>query len=416
MISGFLTLLKAERFITVESSMKFVTSNPDAEIFVSGSLAQTSFAAGFFFRDGSVFKNMDIDLAYIISNFTLKKECIHNVERKPAHLRLLHSCLPKEIAASLDINDQQTKYLKPNIVKNYAQMKIQTKNKPNINRIRNICDLFWRNKAVVELAEWSVIITKATCQISYAFLINSQPTINVTLDTAFLFKTGFVPNVMKKFKERTTFPIPDELFQYIFIIPKPSLQEKTDPNTTEWSYSFTHIENNIFAEQLTETQKLVYLIFKSIVNKWLKPLKPNTISSYICKTLLLWKCHNLPPENPYWNGTNTVVIIAAIQGLFEDFVSYLRTGFLPCYFVEQSNVLEKFDQTLQKECIEQIKNVIMPNMSHLIEWPEIREAIRLVEIGAYVKQKGQDTLKAFHQLSSKGIEKDRKQQHAIELN
>ena len=195
---------------------------------------------------------------------------------------------------------------------------------------------------------------------------------------------------MKIFKERTTFSIPKELFQYIFVIPKPSLQEKDDPSTTEWSYSFAHIENNIFAEQLSEEQKLVYLIFKSIINKWLKPLKPNTVTSYVCKTLLLWKCHNIPPGNPFWSNT-----IDAVRELLEDLISPLRNGFLSDYFVVESSVLEKYDLTLREKCFEQIKKEIIPNIGNLFEWSEIRDAIGLVEIGAFMKQKMQDIFKTF---------------------
>ena len=114
------------------------------------------------------------------------------------------------------------------------------------------------------------------------------------------------------------------------------------------------------------------------MNKSLKPLDPDIISSYIAKTLLFWKCHQFPSGHSHWNE-KPIDVLTAVQGIFEDFSRNLETGFLPSYFVPQLNVIERFNSTLRKQCIKQIKNVVLPNMSRLIEWPEIREIISLGE-------------------------------------
>lgn len=389
--TGFLRLLRSEKHVTNFWKHKifksYMESRDMGNSLTTGSLAQGSFSAGFFEPDSHsdefLVKNIDIDVEAILP-MKLTEDCIKNIKGKPGYLRILTRCITEEMVDRFDMEviSNKNKYIQIYQIKKLFQVKLLTKNKPDIKLLRLYYKMFWKSNNVLDLTDWKVIIKKATCQVTWCFQINGEP-ITIRLDLAAIIKTDFQPTIMKDFEKRTTFLISNELLKYIFVIPKPSLQEKKNNNTTEWSYSYVHIENHIFAKQLTETQRLVHLIFKSIINKNLKYIDPDTITSYIFKTLLFWKCHHLPPENPYWNDTNTM---AAVQGLFQDFLYHLRTGFLPSYFVPQINVMEKFNLMLRQICIEQIKSAIIPNLSQLIKWHELKEAIRLVEIGINFKQ------------------------------
>jgi len=403
MKTGFLRLLKTEQLVTSnhEAFKAYSKVKRIWYYFLTGSLLQGSFSAGFFYpaRQSSeqdfVIK-IDVDAEYLLP-VTMTKDCVHNIEGKFGHLRLLSSCIPKEIV-SHDFKSEtlanQSEYIPTYLIKGIFQWNVLTKKHYDIGKLRVLHGMIWKkSNDFVEVVDVKATVKKATCQVTWSVFVNENRKVNFTLDLAGLFKTDFQPTVMKEFQKNTTFLIPDELLEYVFVIPKPSLQEKTNDNTTEWSYSFSHIENYIFAKQLTETQRLVHLIFKSIINKNLKHLDEDTITSYTFKTLLFWKCHHLPPEHPYWNETDAG-IIAAVRGLFQDFFHHLGTGFLSNYFVPQINVMENFDSALRKKCIEHINRGILPNMSHLIEWSEIKEVIRKVEIGYIVKHRLLNILQA----------------------
>ena len=398
MKTGFERLLKAEEvaLLNHDSFRKYVKVKMIQDCFLTGSFAQGSFSAGFFIlgnhSDKDLVRGIDVDIEYILP-IKIPQDCLHNVEKKPGYTRILSSCTPKQklFVSHWEILTQ-SKYIPTYLLKNVLRTNALTKSRPNVEIMRFFFKLVWKSNTVIDVADWKAVVKKATCQVSFTILMDGERTINFTIDITGLVKTDYPPTMLKELQERTTFSIPNNLLEYIFIIPKPSLEEKNIETTTEWSYSFSHIENHIFVKEFTETQRLVYLIFKSMINKHLKHLDQDTITSYTLKTLLFWKCHLFPSTHPYWNESNTMVVV---QALFEDFLRHLRTGFLSNYFVPQMNVMEKFNTTLRKRCIEQIKMVILPNMKGLIEW---HETIRLIEIGTLFKHKFLDVLQALEDI------------------
>ena len=63
------------------------------------------------------------------------------------------------------------------------------------------------------------------------------------MDYAFMFKVFYTPNVMLDFLKRTEYNLTEEITEYIYVLARTSHEEKSNINTTEWTYSFSHIEN-----------------------------------------------------------------------------------------------------------------------------------------------------------------------------
>ena len=61
----------------------------------------------------------------------------------------------------------------------------------------------------------------------------------------------------------------------------------------------------------SEHQRVIYLIFKILFYKWIKPLDQEKLPSYIAKTIVFWTCENYPPEHVIWKNDfkSTIKII-----------------------------------------------------------------------------------------------------------
>ena len=75
--------------------------------------------------------------------------------------------------------------------------------------------------------------------------------------------------------KNNTFNLSQSVLDRLYIVTKSSHEEKFNKNTTEWSYSFCHIENYIFTDVFTDTHNLIYLVTKSIFKKHIQPLDNN---------------------------------------------------------------------------------------------------------------------------------------------
>lgn len=138
-----------------------------------------------------------------------------------------------------------------------------------------------------------------------------------------------------------------------FIILKPSFEEKLNYDTTEMRYSFSHLERKLISLQ-SEKQHLVFYIFKSMIYRWLKPIDPEKISSYIGKTVMLWTCEQHPQDHAMWDNPIVDILQSLFQILFDNFVK----GFLPNYFVPEINVLEQIPLSMREEMILVVKDIL----------------------------------------------------------
>ena len=151
----------------------------------------------------------------------------------------------------------------------------------------------------------------------------------IKVDFSFVVEAKFTPKILKEFSERTTFNLSQSVLDQLYIVTKPSHEEKFNKNTTEWSYSFCHIENYIFTDVFTDTHNLIYLVTKSIFKKHIQPLDNNLLTSYVMKTILFWRFENETLSQDDW--FNDTKIISQMRSLFKDLKRFfLNKDFSRC--------------------------------------------------------------------------------------
>lgn len=192
--------------------------------------------------------------------------------------------------------------------------------------------------------------TKATNAIGCDVYLDNVLKISFSIDLSYNIKLQWMTNISQAWIDRMrSWPSSDELkneMNYTYIIAKPSFKEKANLNTTEFRYSFAHVERKIFSLQ-SPNQKLIFLIFKSIFYQWIIPIDHDRISSYIAKTIMLWICEEKPPNDVFWEGNNNS-ILKAVRSLFENLLDACRKSFLSYYFLPEMNVFANLPDNVIK--------------------------------------------------------------------
>jgi len=123
----------------------------------------------------------------------------------------------------------------------------------------------------------------------------------------------------------------------------------------EWRSSFSKAEL-IIIRNWTPGQRVAYralrLIFKSIESR----MKETVLCTYYFKTLMLWKCEELPPE--FWTNSH---LVKAAHHLLKQMSDWLESRRCPNYFISSNNMMDHLDQTsvsadvreLRRRCYEE---------------------------------------------------------------
>ena len=211
-------------------------------------------------------------------------------------------------------------------------------------------------------------VTKATSAFGFDLYLSGKLQWKLSLDLSYTIKIHWKPKVLLEWEMRKrNWPINfqdlQEELSTCYVIAKPSIQDKNNPNSTEIRYSFAHIERKLITLQ-SSTQRLVYLIFKAMLYRWIIPINPNRISSYIGKTVMLWACEKYPPEK--WDDS-TSSIVEAVKNLLKELQKACQKGYLKYFFVPQINVIENIPQKTRTIIVKTIEKILskisayMPN-------------------------------------------------------
>ena len=171
---------------------------------------------------------------------------------------------------------------------------------------------------------------------------------------------------------------------------------------SEWRLSFSRPEAAL-ANLRSREQHETYYFFKMFFYRYLKCVKSTetegkTLYSYIIKTIMLWACEELVPQDPIWASLEN-----SVQMLLFKLLRSLVSGFLSHYFIQEINLLEKVGQDVRKRCIAVISrrtsNVLMTAPFDL---PEKLEIVKLSGFGFSV---GGALLSAFESDVFEGVVK-----------
>ena len=181
-------------------------------------------------------------------------------------------------------------------------------------------------------------ITKATAASEMEIVADGVFLCNTSLDLAMMFRVKWWPEVAEEWKARTrNWPekqIIEDVTKHSYIIAKPSDEEKSNIISEELSYSFHAVEAYL-AQQRTPTQRFVYLIFKALVYKYLKPLNTDKIPSFWGKNVMLWTTEQYPPGSVLWKDP-----VKAVKYLVNALLKATTHKQLDYFFIPSVNLME----------------------------------------------------------------------------
>ena len=139
-----------------------------------------------------------------------------------------------------------------------------------------------------------------------------------------------------------------------YLITKSSISPSLEIDTSELQYSFAHLERKLIPEGCSD-QRYMYLIFKSIFHKWIRPIDPEVMSSFIVKTVMFSVCEKYYRNHRMWRKKSCV---RALDRLFRKLLSVLEDRHLPYYFIPSINVIETINDESRTKMISIVKDIV----------------------------------------------------------
>ena len=104
-------------------------------------------------------------------------------------------------------------------------------------------------------------------------------------------------------------------------------------------------------------QQRAYYFFKMFFYRYLRSIdssEPDAkpLYSYVMKTIMMWACEDLPPEDPLWASLED-----SVQLLLFKLLGSLEVGYVPHYFIPEINLLERVGQDVRSKSISVISSL-----------------------------------------------------------
>ena len=203
-------------------------------------------------------------------------------------------------------------------------------------------------------------VTKSSVKSEYFIKSLGQNMLKVSFDFVVLLKLSWHSEIAKSWLKRPkTWPedCKELLDSGSFVIPKPSRRNKHDENSTEMRYAFSHVERKL-TEMRSQKQNFVYMVFKIMFVKWIKPIDTDEISSFIAKTAMFWIAEEFPPDDSIWDVVDCESMVTPLQILFSWLLSAFESGFVRYYFNTNSNIIEGMSDSIKKQVKSKLEEII----------------------------------------------------------
>ncbi|XP_065642473.1 uncharacterized protein LOC105844238 isoform X3 [Hydra vulgaris] len=184
----------------------------------------------------------------------------------------------------------------------------------------------------ISLIEESLFLTK-----------NDLVSTEILIDNVPCFYAPFWPAAASSWVTRNRFWPNSQLVGSIYkngfhIVPK-SLPEGDE--RLEWRLSFSAAES-VLSLHRTEKQNYIYFLFKSLFYRHIKKCShEKSLSTYICKTVMMWACEQQPQS--WWDE---VLSENGVLFLIREFVKGIKRKVIKHYFIEELNLLEHFSSSI----------------------------------------------------------------------
>ena len=321
--------------------------------------------------NGSVSREIETDIEFTLLNIPeSQKNIVEDIPDKKgfARIRITDSLLWKfSVTSNWDVYKQHFEdrrhkickggYFKPNVMKETLSSNLDINRSPS-SQLQIETFLSASTKEKITLKFNTPTITKATVQDNFDVYANEKLVLNVAWDFSTLIRINWWPQVANEwiFRKRKwpNKTVINDLTKMSYLITKSSVDPSSGNDTSELQYSFAHLEKELISRRSSD-QGYLYLIFKSMFYKWIKPIDPETISSFIVKTVMLWLCEEYCPNHHIWRKKSCV---RTLNRLFCKLLSALEDRKLPYYFIPTINVIEGINDESRIKMISVVKDIV----------------------------------------------------------
>ena len=252
-------------------------------------------------------------------------------------------------------------YFQPFKIKSIARKKVAYRDPRQGGRLIAAA-VFDTRKKNVEVKPHANEIKKSSVASEYFFEVKGERKLKVSFDTVVVVGLSWQSQIAKDWLNRLkNWPSNAECGKIVgstsVVIAKPSRKNKLDVNTTEMRYAFSQAEREL-VKMRSEKQNFVYMVFKIMFVKWIKPIDTEEISSFIAKTAMFWVAEKFPPENAMWDVVDSECLVNPLQRLFSWLLEAFRRDTMPYYFNEKFNIIEGIPQETKLLIIVKIEEVL----------------------------------------------------------
>lgn len=310
----------------------------------------------------------------------------------------------KNIAADKD------GYLMPFKIKTVAKGKMELQNTDNMIELVLASALDVKRKDI-KLVHEPDEVKQSAVTAEYLVKVKDNPAFTLSIDQAIIFRIDWWPDLYEEFKNRDrNWPekiIMDDLLISCNVIAKPSEEEMENSETSEFRYSFAHLERALCMMR-SRWQTFVYLVFKVLFVKHLKPLSIDVeeqvilgasaivdsnidhqsrqkLTSFLCKNIMLWICERFDPhDQAMWIEESFEGLTHALENLFKLMVGYFKAGYMPYYFDPEINLIANLSGELQGLVVQEAEELLsdLPQFLYFDmerEFAVCRELTKIVE-------------------------------------
>jgi len=397
---------------------------------LSGSLAEGCFSPSYFSRDDrfedNIQKSMDMDVEIPIFGLSKKyRDCVVvNMKKKGFAAILLKgdNCSCDECfwylihLHGLDLDTRSLRnsltdadgYLLPYKLK---RLLAEKNNYPyNTGKSENYIFALMLQESVqnVKTKQRAFNITKATFRMSYNVFVNEKLALLLSVDFSMViklqFRSVFINEWASRLRHWPNMKYMRGVLDTTYLIAKPSHAEKHNESTREFRYSFSHIERKLVSLQ-SHKQRLIYYIAKSIFYRWMKPIDPDILTSFLLKNTFMWMCEEYGPDHLFWGRDSDQDIKKAIKYLYLQMLKTFREGHMPYYFIPEVNVLNNIPKRLYREIIFSLKYVTM-NIQLYVQL-NVRAALNIMKKKRMITRKFKDSVEKFEAFGLVGVIDDK---------
>ena len=382
------------KIFKIEMGIGLIRPDGIKNVGIAGSTAEGAAIARFFRRNDlypdHLNREMEADFEYTLFEIpeNLKKniEDLHGNKTGFLNLRLDLNFLRSVNQSGWSLDEEEivlirniaapNGYLLPYRLKEMALDKLRFNDS---NEIIRIAFAYVLNKRLQDISFTDMKEDINKSSMKYEGIVNTeqQPYLALLFDVVHLVRLKWWPEIANEWKTRKrNWPsdenIIKELTKESFIITKPTRDEDVNYDTNELRYSFSHVEKRL-VEMRSRYQNMTYLIFKSMIYKWLSTIdgEQNEIKSFLGKTVMFWVCEaNNKEDKTFWKE-DYESLLDVLRYLFTEMLKYFEAGFMPYYFIPKINVIESIPVATQNNVIQKIQAILQNIECHLPSFSEI---------------------------------------------